>query len=149
MSKEIKLKPTEDRLMTVDVPMVIPPEAIEVRTKALRVLSKYIENHAELASGKPGEAVGKETAALSKTLDQTVDDAKKLADLVDPDTHHDFISNSKFSSLASPVASAIGAVAQMIINHKARREIEQSLAQQEDSVKTLMDLLSREMALIY
>lgn len=149
MGQEIKLKPTEDRLMTVDVPMVIPPEAIEVRTKALKVLSKYIQNLAELASGKPGEAIGKETAALSKTLDQTVSDAKKLADLVNPDTNHAFISNSKFASLASPVASAIGAVAQMIINHKARREIEQSLAQQEESVKALMDLLSREMGLIY
>ena len=148
MGKEIKLKPTEDRLMTVDVPMVIDPQAIEVRTKALRVLSKYIANLAELASGKPGEAVGKETAALSKTLDQTVDDAKKLADLVDSNGHA-FISNSKFASLASPVASAIGAVAQLIVNHKSRREIEQSLAQQEDSVKALMDLLSREMALIY
>src|SRR5215471_7758531 len=65
---EIKLKATDDNLMTVDVPLVIDQKSIDVRTKALTVLAKYIANLAELASGKPGEAVGKQTAALSKTL---------------------------------------------------------------------------------
>jgi hypothetical protein len=145
---EVKLKATPDHLMTVDVPAVIDQGSIDVRLKALTVLSQYIANLAELASGKAGDAVGHETDGLSKTLSGAVTDAQKLADVVDSN-NGSIISNSKFASLAGPVASAIGAVAQLIVSHKSRQAIEQSVEKNQGDVDALMDLLSREMAVIY
>jgi hypothetical protein len=113
---------------------IISPQEIEIRTKALDALAEYTSNLAQLAQGKAGSAVGDQTKKVSDSLKTLAGDAKKL-----PATKLD---NPKFSGIASAAASAIGDVAQLMVEHKARREIEQSIESNDAAVTALIQQIS-------
>lgn len=115
----------------------ISQREIKIRTDALDALAQYTSNLAQLAQGKAGSAVGDSTKKLSDSLKTLADDAKQL-----PATKTTFLDNAKFSGIASAAASAIGAVAQLIVEHKARRELEQSILENDVAVTTLIQQIS-------
>jgi hypothetical protein len=124
-------------LPALNTVQIISPEEIKLRTDALTALSQYTANLSLLAQGKAGSAVGDDTSKLSSSIKNAADDAKKL-----PATKSGFLNNPKFSGIASSAASAIGEVARLIVEHKARREIEQSVVQNDAHITALIQLLS-------
>lgn len=116
---------------------IISQQEIEIRTKALDALAEYTSNLAQLAQGKAGSAVGDQTKKVSDSLKTLAGDAKKL-----PATKSTFLDNPKFSGIASAAASAIGDVAQLMVEHKARREIEQSIESNDAAVTALIQQIS-------
>jgi len=131
-------------LPEIDKIEIITPAEIKVRTAALDALSQYTSNLAQLAQGKAGTAVGDSTKKLSDSLKTLADDAKKL-----PATKTTFLDNANFSGVATAAASAIGAVAQLIVEHKARRELEGSIVENDAAVTTLIQLISDDATLSY
>jgi hypothetical protein len=123
---------------------IISPEEIRIRTQALDALTQYTSNLAELAQGKAGAAVGDNTTKLSSSLKGLAEDAKKL-----PAAKGTFFDNAKFSGIVSGAASAIGAVAQLIVEHKARREIETSIEANDAAVTLLIQQISDDAAGAY
>jgi hypothetical protein len=124
-------------LQEIDKIEIITPEEIKIRIAALDALSQYTSNLAQLAQGKTGSAVGDSTKQLSDSLKSLADDANKL-----PATKTTFLDNAKFSGLTSAAASAIGAVAQLIVEHKARHELERSIVENDAAVKALIQQIS-------
>jgi hypothetical protein len=127
----------------LDLPMlnkvqIISPEEIKIRTDALDALAQYTSNLAELAQGKSETAVGDSTTKLSASIKTLADDAKKIPG--------GFFDNAKFSGVASAAAVAIGAVAQLIVQHKARHEIEKSIAANDATITALINHIGDEAA---
>ncbi|HUZ48057.1 MAG TPA: hypothetical protein VMW54_15600 [Terriglobia bacterium] len=112
---------------------IISPQEIKIRMDALKALSQYTSNLAELAGGKAGSTVGANTQKLSDSLKTLANDAKSL-----PASKANFIHNPKFSGLAGAAASAIGSVAQLVVEHKARRAIENSVVANDAAVTNLI-----------
>lgn len=112
---------------------IISPAEIKIRTDALDALAQYTSNLAQLAQGKPGSAVGDSTTKLSASLKTLADDAGKL-----PATKATFLNNARLSGMVSGAASAVGAVAQLIVEHKARREIERSIVSTDAAIEKLI-----------
>ena len=123
---------------------VISPEEIKLRTAALDALAKYTANLAQLAQGKIASDVGQDTKTLSDSLKKLSDDAKTL-----PGAKGTVLDNKKFSGLASAAASAIGAVAQLLIERKARHELEHAIVSNDAAVQELIQLISDDAALAY
>jgi hypothetical protein len=123
---------------------VISPEEIKLRTGALDALAKYTGNLAQLAQGKIASDVGQDTKTLSDSLKKLSEDAKAL-----PGAKGTVFDNKKFSGLASAAASAIGAVAQLIIEKKARHELEQAIVSNDAAVKELIQLISDDATLAF
>lgn len=128
-------------LKGVEKNVIISPAEITLRSQAISVLSAYTSNLADLASRKPGTAIGQSATALSASMKKIATDAGAF--------NNPKIDNAKFSGLASAAASAMGAVAQLIINHKARRDIEASLESNEKPIEDLIDLIGNELTLAY
>jgi hypothetical protein len=122
----------------IDKQTIITPEEIKLRTAALDALSKYTVNLAALASGKPATAVGTDCKTLSTNLQGLAKDASARPN---PNKSQAAF-NTKFSGVAGAAASAIGAVAQLIIEHKARVEIEKSVTATDHEVTELINLIS-------
>ena len=122
----------------IDRQTIITPEEIRLRTAALDTLSKYTVNLAALAQGKPGKAIGEDTRTLSTNLQGLAKDAGAR---FNPDKSQAAF-NTKFSGIAGAAASAIGAVAQLIVEHKARVEIEKSVTATDHEVTELINLIS-------
>lgn len=118
---------------------IITPEEIRVRTDALDALSQYTSTLAQLAQGKEASAVGDSTAKLSSSLKTLADDAKKL-----PANKGTGLDNPKLSGLLSAAATAVGAVAQLIVQQKARHEIERSVEENDAAVTELIQQISDE-----
>jgi hypothetical protein len=131
-------------LPEIDKIEIITPEEIKIRTAALDALSQYTSYLAQLAQGKSGIAVGDNTKKLSDSLKTLADDAKKL-----PSTKSTFLNNAKFSGVASAAASAIGAVAQLIVEHKARHELERSIVENDSAVRALIQQISDDATLSF
>ncbi len=118
---------------------LITPADIKLRMDALDALSQYTANLAILAQGKAGEAVGENTKELSESLKTLASDAGNL-----PAAKGTGLDNAKFSGIAGAAASAVGAVAQLIVDHKARREIEKSVVAQNENISALIQLIRDE-----
>ena len=116
---------------------LISQQEIKIRSDALDALAQYTSNLAQLAQGKAGTAVGDATKKLSDSLKTLADDAKKL-----PVTKMTVLDNAKFSGIVSAAASAVGAVALLIAEHKARRELEQSIQDNDVAVTALIQQIS-------
>lgn len=116
---------------------IISPEEIRLRTDALNALAQYTSNLAQLAQGNAGSAVTESTSQLSTSLQNLAQDAKKL-----PGPQSSFLNNPKFSGILSSAAGAVGAVAQLIVEHKARREIEKSIVDNDAAVTALIQQIS-------
>ena len=123
---------------------VISPDEIRIRTAALDALAKYTANLAHLASGKFASDVGQDTKTLSDSLTKLSNDAKNI-----PATKNTILDNKKFSGVASAAASAIGAVAQLMIERKARHELEEEVEKNDVAVQTLLDLIGTDAQLAY
>ena len=121
----------------IDKQTIISSAEIKTRTQALDALSHYTTNLATLAQGKAGSSVGQDTKALSTNL-QTL--AKDAANQLNPNKDQAAF-NTKFSGVAGAAAAAIGAVAQLIIDHKARTEIEKSIKETDKDVTALVSLI--------
>ena len=124
-------------LPEIDKIEIISPEEIAVRTDALNALAQYTANLAVLAQGKPSAAVGDNTKQLSSSLKALAEDVQKL-----PATKTTFLHNAQFGGLVSNAANAVGAVAQLIVERKARRQLEQSIIQNDPAVTALIDQIS-------
>jgi hypothetical protein len=120
-------------LPELDNTEIISQKEIKIRIDALDALAQYTSNLAQLAQGKTGSAVGDSTKKLSDSLKTLADDAGKL-----PATKATFLNNANFSGATSAAANAIGAVAQLIVEHKARRQLEQSIVSNDVAVKALI-----------
>ena len=118
---------------------IISLEEIRIRTAALDALTQYTSNLAQLAQGKAGSAVGDSTTKLASSLKTLASDAQKL-----PPTKATFLDNPKFSGIVGASASAVGAVAQLIVAHKARREIEQSIESNDAAVTSLIEQIGND-----
>jgi hypothetical protein len=119
----------------IDKTIIITRDEIRLRTAALGALSRYTENLAILASGKAAGSIGEDTKELSTNLQGLATDATKF----NPGNSA-FYAN--FSGVASAAASAIGAVAQLIVERKARVEIEKSVKNSDKDVTALIQLIS-------
>jgi len=124
-------------LPELDNTEIISQKEIKIRIDALDALAQYTSNLAQLAQGKTGSAVGDSTKKLSDSLKTLADDAGKL-----PATKATFLNNANFSGAAAAAANAIGAVAQLIVERKARRELEQSIVSNDVAVKALIKQIS-------
>jgi hypothetical protein len=124
-------------LAEIDKIEIISQKEIKIRTDALDALAQYTSNLVILTQGKAGSAVGDNTKKLSDSLKTLADDAKKL-----PATKPTFLNNAKFSGIVSAAASAIGAVAQLIVERKARRELERSIVANDAAVTALIQQIS-------
>lgn len=124
---------TELNIPALDKVELISQKEIKMRTDALDALAQYTSNLAQLAQGKDSSAVGTNTKNLSDSLKTTANNVRNL-----PPTRTGFLDNANYSGLASAAASAIGAVAQLIVEHKARREIEQSIVANDAAVTALI-----------
>ena len=131
-------------LPEIDKIEIITPDEIKIRTTALDALAQYTSNLAQLAQGKAGTAVADNTKKLSDSLKTLADDAKKL-----PATKTTFLDNAKFSGVVSAAGSAIGAVAQLIVEHKARRELQRSIVENDAAVTALIQQISDDATLSY
>lgn len=131
-------------LPELDTIQIISPEEIKLRTDALSALSQYTSNLAELATGSSGSAVGDSTKKASAALKTAADDAKKL-----PAAKGTPLQNAKFSGLASAAASAIGAVAQLMVENKARHVIVQSVEENDSAITALIEQIRDDATLAY
>ena len=128
-------------LAEIDKITVISPAEIALRTKTLTTLSDYTASLAILASGKSGSTTSADFKSLESTLQQIATDAGSATGKA--------LDNKHFSGVASAAASAVGAVAQLVIDHKAREDIEASVIQNEKSIEELIDLIGGEMQIAY
>jgi hypothetical protein len=120
----------------LDKVRIISAEEIKIRTDALDALAQYTTNLAQLTQNKPKSEIGESTTKLSASIKTLADDARKIPG--------GFFDNAKFSGIASATAAAVGAVAQLIVQHKARREIEQSVAANDAAITALINHISDE-----
>jgi hypothetical protein len=121
----------------IDARIIITPVEIKLRTEALDALSKYTTSLATLAQGKADSSTGQNMKTASTNLQTAAENAGKTAS-PNPDQA---TFNTKFSGPAGAAAAAIGAVAQLIIDHRARNEIERSVKDTNDSVNKLIALI--------
>jgi hypothetical protein len=112
---------------------IISDDSIQVRTKALNALSAYLANLALLAEGKDAATIGDNTKSLADSLQKVAEDAKKI-----PGIEGSFANDPKFPGLVSSAATAIGSVAQLIVEHKARKQIEASIRNSEGAISALI-----------
>jgi hypothetical protein len=122
----------------IDGRTIITSDEIKLRTDALDALSKYTINLAALAQGKADSSTGQNMKAASTNLQTAAENAGKTAS----STPAQAAFNTKFSGPAGAAAAAIGAVAQLIIDHKARNEIEKSVKDTNNAVNDLIALIS-------
>lgn len=116
---------------------IISSDEIRVRTEALATLAQYTSNLAQLTQGKAGTAVGESTSKLSASLKNLSSDAKDF-----PVAKSTILNNQNFSGILSAAATAIGAVAQLIVENKARRAIELSIIDNDAAVTALTQHIS-------
>jgi hypothetical protein len=128
-------------LGTVDL---ITPEEINVRVQALDHLSRYTANLATLAGGKETASVSQKTQDLSKSVQQLAKDAGSL-----PTAKSTILDNSKFAGAVSAAATAIGQIAQLFAERRARKEIEKAVRDNDHAVTALIDLLGTEIEAAY
>jgi hypothetical protein len=131
-------------LSELDSVEIISPEEIRLRTEALSALSQYTANLGALASGSAGSAVADSTKKCSSSLKDLADDAKKL-----PGAKGTPLASAKFSGLAGAAATAIGAVAQLMVEKKARREIADSVVENDAAVTALIEQIRTDATLAY
>ena len=125
----------------IDAQTIITPEEIKFRTEALDALSKYTVNLATLAAGKEDSSVGADTKTCSTNLQTLAKDAAaKMTDKM-KDQKQATAFDTKFSGIAGAAASAIGAVAQLILEHKARTAIRESVNSTDKDVTALIQLI--------
>ena len=125
----------------IDKIIVITPDEIQTRMTAISILSAYTSDLATLASGNSGASLGQSITDLGSSLNKLSDDAKTLP--------HATFDNAKFTGVTSAAASAIGAVAKIIVDHRSRREIEESVQANEKPILELIDLIGDEMQMAY
>jgi hypothetical protein len=128
----------------IDKVQIISPESIRIRIAALETLAAFIANLANLASGKAHTAIADETKNLSDTLKVLAGDAQKLP--VAPDV---LLDNAKFSGMASAAASAMGALADLIVQHYSRRQLEAAILKTEPPITALMELIAQDAEAAY
>ena len=122
----------------IDRQVIISPAEIKLRTEALDALSQYTTNLATLAQGKAEPSTGQSMKASSTSLQTSAANASGQAST--NKTQSNF--NKRFSGLATAAATAIGAVAQAILDHKARNEIKKSVQDTDKQVTELISLIS-------
>jgi len=123
---------------------VISPEEIRLRTAALDALAKYTTNLGQLAAGKFTADTGHDTKAQSDSLKKVSDDARTI-----PEPRGRMLDNQKFSGVASAAAGVIAAVAQLMIEKKARHELEQAVVENDAAIQQLIQLISDDCTLAY
>jgi hypothetical protein len=121
----------------IDARIIITLDEIELRTDALDALSKYTASLATVAQGKADSSTGQNMKTTSTNLQTAAENASKTAS-PNPDQA---AFNTKFSGPAGAAAAAIGAVAQLIMDHKARNEIEKSVKDTNTAVNELIALI--------
>ncbi len=128
-------------LSEIDKLALITPEELALRSKAITALSNYTTSLAILASGKAGSNTAADFKDLEGTLQKVATDAGSIKGKT--------LDNAKFSGIASAAAAAVGAVAQLVIDHKARKIIEASVVRDEKPIEDLIELIGNEMQLAY
>jgi hypothetical protein len=121
----------------IDNQIIITPAEIKLRTEALDALSKYTANLATLAQGKADPSTGQNMKTASTNLQTSATNAGSQSST--NTTQAAF--STKFSGVAGAAAAAIGAVAQLIMDHKTRNEIEKSVKDTNDAITALITLI--------
>jgi hypothetical protein len=124
----------------IDNQVIITPDEIKLRTVALDALSKYTASLATLAQGKVDPSTGQNMKTAGTNLQTSATNAGNQAN-PNPDQA---AFNKKFSGAAGAAAAAIGAVAQLIMDHKARKEIEQSVKDTDKEITGLITLIGND-----
>jgi hypothetical protein len=124
---------------------IITPEEIKLRTDALDALSQYTTSLATLANGKSDTTSGQEMKASSSSLQTSA--TKASSQTGSTETQKTF--NKKFSGLATAAAAGIAAVAQAILDHKARNEIKKSVQATDKDITILIEFIGDDAQAFY
>lgn len=116
---------------------IISPAEIKLRTDALDALSHYTTSLATLAQGKADPSTGQKM----KTSSDNLQASGTKADSQTGSTGTQSAFSKKFSGVATAAAAAIGAVAKLVIAHKARNEIKQSVVSTDEDITKLISLI--------
>jgi hypothetical protein len=116
---------------------IISPAEIKFRTEALDALSQYTTNLATLAQGKADPSTGQ---TMKKSSDALQTSATKAGSQAGSNKTQSAF-NTKFSGVATAAAAAIGAVAQLVMAHKARNEIKDSVEATDKDITALITLI--------
>jgi hypothetical protein len=141
----------------VEKQIIISPAEIKLRTDALDALAQYTTSLATLAKGKTDSSTGQNIKQSGTSLQtaaavagsQTTSNSAATADSQTTSTKEQAAKDqaafkAKFSGLATAAATAIGAVAQLVIEHRARTEIKKSVAATDSQITALIDLIGED-----
>jgi len=125
--------------------IIISPAEIKLRTGALDALSQYMTSLATLAQGKTDPSTGQNMKTSSTNLQTSATKAGSQAGSNEKQAAF----NAKFSGVATAAATAIGAVAQVILAHKARNKIRESVEATDKEGAALINLIGDDAQVSY
>jgi hypothetical protein len=131
-------------LRQIDSIHIITPEEIKARTAALEALTQYLSLLGQLAQGKAASDLDAKVTTLqdaTKTLSTDLGKAS-LA-------HGTLLDNNKFSGVASAALQAFGALAHLVVERRARHEIENSIVSTNSAISDLIQAISDDCAVAY
>lgn len=123
---------------------IITVDELNARVNALDQLARYTSALADLAALKSPAEVTQKFQNVGSSFTKVASDAAKVASISSP-----ILSNAKFSGAVQAAATGIGAVVRAIEEHRARREIEKEIRDQDESIKFLISLIGDELAAAY
>jgi len=121
---------------------LITQEEIAVRTGALDQLARYTSALADLAALKSPADVTKQFQDVGSAFATLAQDAGKLGG-------SRLFDNPKFSGAVQAATTGIGIVVRAIEEHRARREIEKQIREQDAAVSSLIALIGDELQAAY
>jgi hypothetical protein len=124
---------------------IISLAEIKLRTDALDALSQYTTSLATLAQGKADPSTGQKMKTSSDDLQASATKAGSQAG----STAKQSAFSKEFSGVATAAAAAIGAVAKLVMAHKARNEIKQSVEATDKDVTKVISLIGDDAQLSY
>lgn len=123
---------------------VITQEEIDIRVKALDQLARYTAALGDLASLKTPGQVTQQFQDVGSAFSALAQDASKLS----PSSGAGF-NNAKFSGIMQAATAAIGVVVRAVEEHKARRELEKQIRDNDHAITELIGLIGDELEIAY
>jgi hypothetical protein len=131
-------------LRRIDQIQNITPDEIKLRTGALDALTSYLSLLGQLAQGKATSDLDAKAKTLQSATQTLLTDLGKV-----PAVKGTILDNAKFSGVASAAVQAFGAVARLVEERKARREIESSLVSTDKAISDLIQTISDDCTVAY
>ncbi|MDE3196079.1 MAG: hypothetical protein KGN84_07040 [Acidobacteriota bacterium] len=119
---------------------IITQDEIDIRIGALDAFQSYMAALAELARGRGEENISAQTGSLSAALSSFSQRAAAL-----PKSNANFVKNGDLGTSLTSLANAAGAIASLIAEHKAKKEIAESVMRTKKPVEDFTNLLESEL----